>query len=304
MKWPEGKDFAFTIVDDTDFATVANIKPVYEYIAGLGFRTTKTTWVYPSRDQFSGDCLGDAEYLQFILSLKKLGFEIASHGVASGDYTRPEILKGLGDYKARIGQYPEMHINHARNKSNLYWGSKRFLFPLKALMSVKRENEFWGEIPGSDFFWGDFAKQNIKYIRNLTFSEINTLRADPRMPYLEKKKERFSNFWFSSSDGHTVEEFNDLITPSNITKLQKEGGCCIVYTHFASDFMKDGTLNSTFVEQMKFLAKQNGWFVPASKILDYLLSQRSSQHVSSSYLIGLNVRWLRDRILKKLRYKR
>ena len=44
FEFPQGKRFAFTIVDDTDVATVANVKPLYDLLHELGFRTTKTVW--------------------------------------------------------------------------------------------------------------------------------------------------------------------------------------------------------------------------------------------------------------------
>ena len=50
MKWPSNKKFAFTIVDDTDNATVENIKPVYDLLHKLSICSTKTIWVYPPRD--------------------------------------------------------------------------------------------------------------------------------------------------------------------------------------------------------------------------------------------------------------
>lgn len=53
MQWKSGKDFAFTIIDDTDGSTVGNTKPIYDYLAGRNIRTTKTVWVYPSRDRFT-----------------------------------------------------------------------------------------------------------------------------------------------------------------------------------------------------------------------------------------------------------
>ena len=42
MTWPNGKRFAFTIIDDTDKSTVENIKPVYDYLYSHGLKTTKT----------------------------------------------------------------------------------------------------------------------------------------------------------------------------------------------------------------------------------------------------------------------
>jgi hypothetical protein len=44
VKWPNGKAFAFTIVDDTENSTVENMKPVYDLPGSLGFLTTKTVW--------------------------------------------------------------------------------------------------------------------------------------------------------------------------------------------------------------------------------------------------------------------
>jgi hypothetical protein len=79
--WPEGKRFAFTVVDDTDLSTVENIAPVYRLLQECGMRTTKTVWVYPSRDRFTGDCLQDSDYLSFVKQLKADGFEIGLHGV-------------------------------------------------------------------------------------------------------------------------------------------------------------------------------------------------------------------------------
>jgi hypothetical protein len=44
MNWPNNKDFAFTIIDDTDNSTVSNVKPIYNLLADLGLKTTKTVW--------------------------------------------------------------------------------------------------------------------------------------------------------------------------------------------------------------------------------------------------------------------
>ena len=44
LDFPEGRKFAFTILDDTDDATVENVRPVYDLLTELGFRTTKTVW--------------------------------------------------------------------------------------------------------------------------------------------------------------------------------------------------------------------------------------------------------------------
>ena len=50
IKWPHNKKFAFTIVDDTDGAFLENIQPVYDCLSANSIKTTKTIWVYKSKN--------------------------------------------------------------------------------------------------------------------------------------------------------------------------------------------------------------------------------------------------------------
>ncbi|MDX2322636.1 MAG: hypothetical protein QNK26_18785, partial [Moritella sp.] len=92
--------------------------------------------------------------------------------------------------------------------------------------------------------------------------------------------------------------------PANIRKLQKDGGLCVVYTHFASGFINNGKLDETFKNNLDFLSQQNGWFAPASEILDYLKTQNKRTAITPFYVMKLDIKWLIDRIIKKYRYKR
>jgi len=307
MRWPLNKDFAFTIIDDTDNATLQNIAPVYDYLQSKNFKTTKTIWVYPPRDIFNGKTIQDQDYLSFLLNLENHGFEIQMHNVGSGKFTRNEIIEGLNIFKTHFDRYPSMHINHSFNPDNIYWGHKRFGILLRSLIKLfkGKSRMFYGDETESKYFWGDLTKKHIKFIRNRVFNDINTLKMDPKMPYKESYKSLYSNYWFSSSDGHTLEEFNDITKGSNIDKLKKEKGLSIIYTHFASGFVdSEGKLNDTFKKNMDYLSKQNGWFVPASEILDYLLSQKENHNTNSLYLNKLDLIWLIDRIKKRLKYGR
>ncbi len=291
LEWPKGKKFAFTIVDDTDNATIENIKPIYDLLHDLKLFTTKTVWVYPSRDRFSGECLQDANYLQFIKDLKNKGFEIGLHGVGSGDFTREEILKGLQLYEDFLGEKPSMHINHAQNSHNLYHGNRGGSKLLQWYAKRKAPNDsYYGEIKESKYYWGDWAKKNIKYTRGRTFEQINTLRQDPLMPYYDKDKLDSTNIWFSSSDGANVNLFNKLITEENVDQLVAKGGLCIVYTHFASDFYKNGKINEEFEQKIRYLASKDGWFVPASELLDYVIDQKGVNSPSQWYFTYLDLR--------------
>ncbi len=68
--------------------------------------------------------------------------------------------------------------------------------------------------------------------------------------------------------------FNRIVTRSAIDKLERDGGVCILNTHLGY-YMKDGVIDSGFVERIKYLSKKrSGWFVPVSTVMDHLLSVR------------------------------
>ena len=270
--------FYFSIVDDTDDATLENIKPVYDFLYEKGILITKTIWVYPPRDKpSSGDCLQRPEYVEFIKDLHSKGFEIALHNVGSGDYTREEILEGLEEFKDKLGFYPKIHINHSYNKDSIYGGTKRFNWPFNKIvngMYPQYAGEFQGEIEGSASFWGDVHKKMITYNRNHEFRNLNTLAVDPKTPYIDPKRSRFSNYWFSSSFAPNQLVFNHLVSRKNVDKLVSQGGTAIVFTHFGY-FYKDGKLDQGFIEAIDYLTSQkDGNYMPVSQLLDLRAEER------------------------------
>ncbi|HAG10967.1 MAG TPA: hypothetical protein DCK76_06205 [Desulfotomaculum sp.] len=304
LTWPDNKKFAFTIVDDTDMSTVFNTKPVYDLLLNLGIRTTKTVWIYPSRDKFTGGCLSDNDYMTFILWLRDNDFEIAFHGAGSGDFKRQEIILSLEIFNQIIGYYPKLHVNHANNLDGIYWGQKRFSLPLKIIYKLLFLNglKFSGENIDSSYFWGDICKHHVKYIRNRIYTNINTLKYDPYMPYKEVEKELYSNYWFSSSDGYDVNTFCSLMKTEDIDRLSEEGGCCIAYTHFGSGFVDEyGKLSQKFKENIEYLSSKNAWFAPASEILDYMLENKGSdEYLSALNSFKMDAIWFVERVYRKL----
>ncbi len=315
VQFPGGRRFAFSVFDDADDGTVGNLSPVYDLLDECRILTTKSVWVYPPRGRFGGQSLMDEDYLSFIRKLQSQGFEIALHGVGDGSFTRQEIMDGLEIFHRKIGDYPRIHTNHSSNPSNLYWTHERFVLPISALYRVASRflrpgsptsNHSLGSQANSTQFWGDIAKRHILYMRNLTFNDIDTLACDPRMPYEVRRKNEYSNLWFSSSDGHTVEEMTDLLAPENLDRLEEQGGACIVYTHFASGFVgPDGRVAAPFRRAIEDLAGRAGWFVPVGALLDHLrASHAADADPGYWYELALNLRWLADRIVKKVRYRR
>lgn len=300
IEWPDGHTFAFTVVDDTDGATVANVKPVYDYLIKRGILTTKTCWVYPPRDTvYSGESLQNEEYTAFLKDIQRQGVEIGFHNAGSGGFTREETLAALEEFNAKLGEYPTLHINHSNNIENLYWGSERFCGPVRWLYRWKKKNiQSQGTNPDSEYFWGDFSKEHFKYIRNRTFNGLNTLKEDSRLVYREVGKQKYANYLFSSSDGMSVAPFLNLLSKKNVDRLEAEHGCAIVYTHFAYDFVdENGMLKEEFKQSIDYLASKNGWFVPAGQLLDYVL--RDHEYVPSKcYQIYKDIQWLWERVKK------
>jgi len=267
MSLPSGKKFVFTIIDDTDDATLENI-----------FRTTKTVWVYPPRDKESfGHSLMDEGYREFVCDIYRKGFEIGLHNVGSGEYFREEILKGLEEFRSIVGEYPRIQINHAYNPDSIYGGYKRFSFPFDELIKMLHPiyaNNYKGEVKDSPYFWGDKHKQVIKYSRNYETDRLNTFSFNPYMPYVDKRKSEYSNHWFSSTFAPNQWMFNRIVTRSSIDKLERDGGVCILNTHLGY-YMKNGSIDSGFVERIKYLSKKRtGWFVPVSTVLDHMRNTR------------------------------
>jgi hypothetical protein len=278
ISFPDGKRFAFTIVDDTDMATLERNAPVYEVLQRYGLRTTKTLWVLGPTEtdnpSNAGDSLQDPDYRAFIHDLRAKGFEIALHGVRGGSSTRADIAAGLERFRQEFGEYPTLHVNHSRNRDNLYWGAERWsLAPLRWLYRFAKDDHFSGEDPASPHYWGDLARQHLRYVNQFTFEEPNLLDVTPSFPYHLPDKP-LVNLWFPTANGNNLDQFERLLSPENLDRLEREGGVCIVYAHLgAGSFNKGDGADPRFEARIRDIASRNGWFVPATELLDYLSMQ-------------------------------
>jgi hypothetical protein len=304
IQWPDGRRFAFTVVDDTEMSTMANVGPVYELLGSLGLLTTKTVWPsgFTRPPRFGGDTLEDPEYLRWVRDLASGGFEIALHGATDHPSLREETEAALDSFRDRLGADPRVHVNHFGQTEALYWGDARLDGVSKLAYkgvnrALRRMEHYYGHVEDSPYFWGDLAHERIEYVRNYTFPDIRTTRMDPLMPYHDPRRP-YVQFWFSSSDAPEVPEFCDLLSERNQDRLVEEGGACIVYTHFAFGFTDNGGLNRRFESLMRRLATLPGWFVPVSTLLDYLRTQegwRPEPPVED--IRKLQARWLRRRMI-------
>jgi len=310
--YPSAKDFAVTFVDDTDYATVQNTQPVYEFVHHLGFAGTKTVWPLAQQrssafrrelerpifdGEAGGSSLEDSQYLSYVLGLKDKGFEIALHGVAGGNSYRAEILSGLDRFRTLFGQDPNINVFHARNIDNLYCGAHKLDIALfRILERLLHRSDYQGHIKDSPYFWGDFLRSRIKYVR-LPFHTIpfpNTLKFNPTMPFHDPRRP-FVSYWFASSDGSDCARFVKLLREENGLRLKRERGACIVYTHFAKGFLEKTphgwSLNPAFAVTMERLADfKTVWCPTASELLDRLLATRHLSIDQQGYEVKISNR--------------
>ncbi|MBI3874571.1 MAG: hypothetical protein HY300_01085 [Verrucomicrobia bacterium] len=303
ISWPDGKTFAFSVFDDTDAGTVENLKPVYDHLLANGIRTTKSVWALPGTEPpavVGGLTCDDPAYVKWLLELQKAGVEIGWHNATYHSSRREQTRRGLERFKELFGDYPRSMANHTTCQEGIYWGENRVTGLNRTFYNLLTRGSgkgwFRGHVEDDEFFWGDLCKAHIRYVRNFVFGEINTLKCCPWMPYSDASRP-FANAFYASSEGGRVEPFVKTISEASQDRLEAEGGCCIMYTHFAKGFFRDGKLSARFESLIERLGKKNGWFVPVTELLDYIAKARGGVHaLTTSERAALERRWLWHKI--------
>jgi hypothetical protein len=302
MNWPHNKSFAFTIFDDTDNATLANVGPVYSFLTDLGFRITKSVWPLEGTtpNPTAGETCENPRYLEFIHDVSMRGHEIGYHMATWHSSDRDRTILALKRFEELFGKPPHSMANHSQNAENLYWGADRLTGIRKLIYNAvtlgKHANTFRGHVEGDPLFWGDLCREKITYVRSFVYPEINTLDVCPFMPYHDERRP-YVRYWFASSEGATITSFNNLLFEANQDRLESEGGACIVYTHLGAGFCVDGVVNERFKALMTRLSKKNGWFAPVSTILDHLRNTNGHHTITPSERSRLEWRWLLNKLI-------
>lgn len=303
-RFPGGKRFAFTVLDDTDDATVENVKPIYDLFHELGFRTTKTAWPMDCPEGsdlfFAAETLQDAHYLEFVRELVERGFELAFHGATMEPSIRERTEAGLRFLDETFGVPIRVHCNHGQNLENVYWGAERYRTPLLRLPLALAERlagkpRYGGHTPGSPYFWGDLCRERFRFVRNFTFTTLDTLSVPPHGPY-RLPETPYVNYWFNTSDAPDAAHFRRLVTRRNIDRLHQEGGVCILSTHLGKGFVRGGRVDPQVEDALRYLATLPGWFAPVSDVLEHLLAWRPEDGISRWTRWALEVRHLADRV--------
>ena len=301
IRWPEGKQFAFTVFDDPDGCSKES-RRIYHFLADLGFHTTMAVWpLAPRREVNSrGETCGDPDYRRYAFDLQERGFELGYHNAAPHPCTRDEIIESFERYRDYFGHYPTSGANHY-NTDAIYHGLDRLLHGYRrAIYDLahlgRQRNRFQGHVESSPYFWGDLCRQHLKYFRNWVFRDINTLKACPVQPYTVPERP-YINAFFCSSEGTNSAAFLETVTEATVERLSEEGGMCIMYTHFGKGFVAGGKLNPDFVRVMTKLSKMNGWFPTTTALLDHLAALHGALRISPKELARLEWIWLRSKLL-------
>jgi hypothetical protein len=301
--WPDGKKFAFTIMDDTDRAYLESVRPFYDALIRYGLRTTKTVWALesPPDDPFRGDSLQNPAYRAWVLELQSAGFEIAWHGARSGGTERTAHGDALDCFREILGSYPRTYANHAVNPECLYWGEERFDAPLVREMfrRFSGRRRFLGSTPGTAYNWEDLCAKRLQYVRGFNFDDVVTSRKDPWMPYHDPRRPAVFR-WFSASDGSDVERFVRLLAPARLDALESSGGCCIVYAHIADGFVRDGKVDERVERVLEDLAGRSGWYAPVDAVLDHIEEQRRGCVITTAQHRRLEWRWAGYQVRRRL----
>jgi hypothetical protein len=296
--WPDGRAFAFSIVDDTDGSTMENVPPVYALLADLGIFTTKSVWPLAG-DVRDGLACDDPRYRAWVEGLQEQGFEIALHNVSSRTSPRARTIAGIERFRQIFGAYPSVHVNHHICGENIYWGPDRVSGINRTIYeALNRRGQglsFEGHVESSPLFWGDVCRSKVKYVRNFVHGDINTRRYCPTMPYHDPRRP-YVDRWFASTEGPDVRTFCEKLSDANLDRLAAEGGACIMYTHFASGFAPGGRLDPRFVRVMRRLSSLNGWFVPVTTLLDHMRLQPGLHTLSDQERARIERRWLAHKL--------
>jgi hypothetical protein len=301
VRWPDDRSFAFSVFDDTDRSTLENAPRVYDLLGDLGFLTTKSVWPLPATAEAveGGATCEDAAYTAWVQALQREGFEIALHNVAPQTSTREQTIRGIERFRELFGAAPSAHANHTGCREAIYWGDRRLSGWNQALYNVlNRYNTRGiseGHLQSSPLFWGDICRRDVRYVRNFIHGNVNTLDFCPQMPYHDPKRP-YVRYWFASTEGPNVEVFVRALSERNQDRLEAEGGACIMYTHLGRGFVRDGQIDARFERLMRRLSAKNGWFVPVTTLLDFLLEANGPHVITDGERSVLERRWLAHKV--------
>lgn len=282
--YPNGYEFAFTIVHDADSAYSQRLAPLFEAFDKLGFKITATAfafWAEWARDgkiwsewNKSSDKdsrffapkavpLTDKNEREFYRALAARGHEIGMHSPSDTSDTRKDLIRAFEYFKQVFGSYPRVYVEHS-STSNKEAQSNEGSNPASIYYNTDLLNHYgpwiWVDGPG--------ALQDQKHEQ---FYDIMAANGSPFSRFalerygIKKGFMRTGKWKEATGDG-----FLQWYSEKNIDSLEKNRGMALVYTHLDSKWLDPQTrkIRSSIENRLRYLASKHGWFASAGTILD------------------------------------
>ena len=279
----------FAILDHPDGATLERVRAVYDYLDSMGVRTTKTLWAFEPEGPsgipplpelvLEGVTLESRAYRDYCVRLARGGFELALHGASAGNNRRGRTCAAFDRLERELGAAARTYVCHAKNAENPYWQGKAVVGgPLRWAANLAGwRHRCSGEDPASPYYWGDVCRERVRYMRLFRTPEINTLGANPSMPYFEREKPCVRG-WFTATD----RSLDRATRPDALALLAHENGLCVSRQHLARHANPGGSgVTEEFDRAMRRLREAPDlWVDTAGTMLDRL---RAIQGVVLAY---------------------
>ena len=284
--YPDGHNFAFTIVHDADSAYSRRLAPLFDTFNELGLRLTVTVFPFwaewadggkiwqrwsllEGKQRFEKPVavpLEVEEERAFYLCLAEAGHEIAMHTPSETSSSREDIIRAFDYFRTIFGAWPKSYVEHSQ-ANNLDAQCQKGSDPTSQYYNTDLLNRYgcwvWvddhesGRLPAPD--GGLF---NILAVKSDPFSD----RAMTKYG-IKKGFYRCGSVPHGNADG---DRFLNLYSTTNIDQLEQQRGVALVYNHLNEGWLASNgrAMRPELAERLRYLASKNGWFAPACDILD------------------------------------